>query len=827
MTILSNTVATPPRRGRFISISATLLSTLSVVALAAPAAAQDAPAPNAATPAAPAPSAAAPVAPAADAQTPEAAAPQSMEDIIVFGRHRAETVYASPLAVTALNADTLKQQSVSQITDLSRVAPNVLVRESSSGAGAVEVLIRGQVTAIANPAVDSPVGIYYDDVYIAQTKGAIGGAFDLSSVEVARGVQGTLSGRNNTGGAIRFYTNKPELGVFSGEGSFSLGTHDLHRESLILNVPVGDKLAVRIGVSDSYRGPLGRSLITGIGTQEVNQQLLRASALWQPSSALSLNVVYEKAHIRSLPVNFHTVRGNIANAVIACTQGALNPSGACYPASVVIPSDIHDNSANGPIKRDRIDTDFIRGTANWKLAPGLDAKVVVGYRELTALAAFDVDTTPSVSTYVTNFGALSKQLTVEPQLTAELFDNKLTLVGGYYYFRDDAQQLSTAQAGFVSGGVAAYRILPLDDKLTNISNAGYLHGELKLARGWTVAGGVRYTDDKRTIQPRSEFDNSDPRSVNYPLFQAGLIAARTCNVTQLVGGVSVNLNPTGPCPIVRRSASFNYWSYEASTRFEITDNVAVYARTGRGQKSGGFNSPYRSISQAPFLPEQVTDYEVGIKTRGLFDNMLNLNIAVYTSDYQNMQRYTSSLTVGGSIASLVFNVGSARIRGVEADFTFKPAQALTFSGYFGYTDAKYKKFNVTDAAGVVYDLSGQTFYQTPKVTARLGAVYEVHLSHGSLKIGGGWNFQSSSSLYLFTYSQFTQKAYSLFDARITYSPSAQFDVSLWGTNLADKKYAQGATVSPVSGFNPSAGFNSGALVPGESRVIGLTGTVHF
>jgi iron complex outermembrane receptor protein len=279
--------------------------------------------------------------------------------------------------------------------------------------------------------------------------------------------------------------------------------------------------------------------------------------------------------------------------------------------------------------------------------------------------------------------------------------------------------------------------------------------------------------------------------------------------------------------VVERSATFNYWSYEASMRYEISDHLAVYARTGRGQKSGGFNSPYRSISQPPFLPEQVTDYEVGFKSRNLLNDTLNLNVALYTSSYQNMQRYTSSLTVGGSIASLVFNVGSARIRGVEADFTFSPVKALTFSGFMGYTDAKYRQFNVSDAAGTVYDLSGQTFYQTPKVTARLGFVYDVPVSHGSLKIGGGWNYQSSSSLYLFTYSQFTQKAYSLFDAPITYSPSDNFDIAVWGTNLADTQYAQGATVSPVSGFNPALGFNSGALVPGESRVVGVTGTVRF
>ncbi len=193
-----------------------------------------------------------------------------------------------------------------------------------------------------------------------------------------------------------------------------------------------------------------------------------------------------------------------------------------------------------------------------------------------------------------------------------------------------------------------------------------------------------------------------------------------------------------------------------------------------------------------------------------------------------MQRYTSSVQSSGIIASQVFNVGSARIQGAEFDFSLHPTQQLTLTGFAGYTDAKYKQFDVTNAAGQVFDLSAQTFYATPKLTSRLAFIYEVPVSNdGKVTIGGGWNHQSSQSLYLFTYDQFVQKAYDTFDARVTYSPSQRFDISVWGTNLLDKNYFQAASVSPVNAFDPSQGFNSGGRIAGESRIIAATLTVHL
>jgi iron complex outermembrane receptor protein len=153
---------------------------------------------------------------------------------------------------------------------------------------------------------------------------------------------------------------------------------------------------------------------------------------------------------------------------------------------------------------------------------------------------------------------------------------------------------------------------------------------------------------------------------------------------------------------------------------------------------------------------------------------------------------------------------------------------LSLSGYAGYTDAGYDKFNVLDASFVSHDLSGMQFYQTPKWNSRVNLSYDVPFAYGRLNISGGWYYQSSSSLYVLTFPQLIQPAYSLFDAHATWtSPNNMFDFSVWGTNLADKDYATGATASPVSPFDTSQGLNSAGLVAGDGRVIGATLTYHF
>ena len=735
---------------------------------------------------------------------PALAEEKIIEETIVHARKRTENVTEVPVAVTLLGSDAIKKQLITRIEDLGQVAPNVIVKQSASTSGAVEALIRGQIVAISNPANDPPVGLYFDDVYVAQSKGAAISVFDLEAIEIARGVQGTLSGRNNTGGAIRFYSKKPDLENFSSSLSGSFGSNGLWRGSAVINLLVSNTFAVRIGYLSNNQDEQGKSVITGSPFQGIDQQLWRISALWAPNDRFTNHLIYEGVEIDQPQMNTRAVRGTkVAADLLAGTNvSGRNPFLKLIPESVLFPSNIHDNSWDLPVGGDKIDVDFVRNTTSFDISDNLQAKLTLGYREMEALSAIDVDFSPGYLAHATDFGALSEQVTVEPQISGKAFGERLDWVAGAYYFKDEAFQPSTT----------AIPRFPINiyDSIENTSRASYLHGEFAATERLKVAAGVRITKDKRDYSPyRSIFVRPND----------------SCILRDDAGPIG----PGMPCPPVSLKADFDYWSYEFTAAYVVNDQVNVYARIGRGQKSGGYTSPLIFITTPPFKPEEVDDFEIGMKAQGLAGGSLDINIAAFYSDLTNMQRYTSGAVPGvPGISSQTFNAGKATVAGLEFDFAWRATDALTFSGYIGYTDAEYDEFDVTNAAGDVVDFSNNAFRQTPEFMSRLAASYDVPLASGDLSINGGWYYQSSMELYVSEFPQMHQEAYGLFNARIAWtSKDEKWEVSLWGTNLADEEYAVAASASPTDAFDPSKGLNSGGLVIGDERSIGSTVTVRW
>ncbi|MGE0386540.1 MAG: TonB-dependent receptor [Gammaproteobacteria bacterium] len=753
---------------------------------------------------------------AAAAMTPVRAA-ESIEEVVVHARKRAETVADIPLAITAITADALAQQSISQIYDVAKSAPNVFVKPAAGGHAGVEVSMRGQLVSQSNVQVDSPVGIYFDDVYVAQTKGAAVGMFDLQGVEISRGVQGTLFGRNNTGGAIVFYTRKPELGSYAAELSGTYGTNDTMRGHFIGNLPIGDTLAVRVGYSNMQQDPQGQSVRTGAGFSGQDQQLWRLSALWQPNERVSAHVVYENNAIDQEVVNRRAIPGtNIATALLAGTRNGLNTSGLQIPAATLFPSDFHDNSWNFVPDNDHVSVNFYRGTLSAELMPNLMAKVVVGYRTMNAAGGFDVDATPALNLESFHFGGGSQQFTVEPQISGKLFDDRLDWVAGYFHFEDDGNLRSNTFAYAVNNANPASPIrnkVAIDEKSLNESDAGYVHGEYALTPAWKIAAGVRYTVDTRELTPNRVFN---PQTTNLCL-----VRLRTASPAPAAA-------PGGGCLDTTVTTDFDYWSWEASSHYRFNDQWSAYVRFGQGQKSGGYNTPLFALDAPAFKPEELNDYEFGVKASGLAGGTLGFSAAYFYGDYGNMQRLITVRLpgAGATTQTLTLNAGAATIQGIEVQFDWTPTDRLTVTGSTGWLDASYDEFIATDitAPGTGFDLSGQPFYYAPENSAYLGASYEIPLAAGKLRIGGGWRYQSDTSLAVIAYANAGQDAYSVFDARATwFSPDGRWEVSLFGTNLTDEEYLVGASVQSA-GVDPSLIANSGSVIPGDERVIGGTVT---
>lgn len=745
--------------------------------------------------------------PVSDPKAPPTAAAepqvQSSEDIVVYARRRSETVLNAPLAVTALTPATIRDQSVTNVADLTRVAPNVVLRTGNSGGGTLITVIRGQFIAQANIANDSPIGFYYDDVILAQPKGAAAGLFDIASVEIDRGVQGTLKGRNNTGGAINVYFNKPKLNEFSGELYGGYGSRNYLQLRGIVNVPISDDIALRFGIQRTTQDAQGRSIITGQGYGGHHEYIARASALFQPTNDTSLQLTYEHTDINQNPVGRRVIPGSITyNSLIAGTRNAQNPTGLQYTDDQLRPANFFDGSTGYVMPNDKARIDFWRGNFTTKLSDDITFKVIAGYREFTASGGIDLEASPAQQLDSIN-GGTSRQFTVEPQLSGTLGTESLSYVVGYYHFSDTGQLVADTYAWALNTAnpTSPFRnYLRIREGATNLADAGYVHLEWKATSQLEIAGGIRYTSDRRAVMPDRVLVNSFPTGSTYALYQAGTINAVGCQFTTPVNGV---LRPaggfvlvgtaavaSGECPDVTLRKNYSYWSYEGSVRYKLTNNLSLYARTGLGQKSGGFNLPVVSTIVAPFNPERVRDYEVGLKGGGIANGHLDFSLAFYYSDYNNLQRYLANLLPNGAgIASSIINAGSARVWGIEGDFTARLGSGFSLSGFFGYTDAKYKTFTTTDATGNPLDLSNQPFLYTPKFTSRLGANYDTDIGGGRFHLGGGWNHASNASLSVIAFPGAFTGTVDMFDARASWTtPDKHWEFALYGTNLSNKKY---------------------------------------
>ena len=728
----------------------------------------------------------------AEAESPaEAPAEAAGEDnilseVVVHARKREESAVEVPLAISTVSAEQLQQNSVQRLTDIGRVVPNVAIHPSGDGGGTVQTIIRGQTSSIAYFAVDPAVGYYFDGVYVAEGRGLATGIFDISSVEVSRGVQGTLNGRNNTGGAISFYSTPPQLGQYSLDTRLGAGNFGSLNSFVAANIPIGSSAAVRMDFNQQYRGPAARSIVNGQGYDAVDQYAWRVSALFVPTDNFTSTLIYEGSHMLAPTIAVRSASNTLAyrDQLLGSNANRLDPSHTVYTASQLLPPDFYQTAQNST-QKDKVNTNFFRGNATYNINDALTAKVIAGYRSMSSRSGLDVDGTPELITQAFNFGGDSRQLTVEPQLLGTF--ERLSTVIGYFYFNDNG----TYQSNLLPAAAPTV----IREHGRNLSDAGYAHAEYGLTDKWKVAAGARYTKDVREV-------GQDQFTAGGGLFNFG----------------KYNLQK-----------SFNYWSYQATTDYDINQSWHLYARTGKGQRSGGYSLPIQSpvAGAIPFKPEVLTDYEIGIKTVGLLDGALSFNADYYYGDYKDIQRLLSHVVQPGLFATTIINAASATVSGVETEFNWRLAKPLTLSGFATYTDAHYNRFpyQPTAASGVI-DLRNQPFYATPQWMTRLAAAYEMPVSYGSWRLSVGWNWQSAESLVLISDPSATQRAYSLVDARLSWSsPDKVWDISVYGTNLAGTHYytfgqLQGKTL-------PSSQPTESYFVLGDPRIYAAEITYHF
>ena len=709
---------------------------------------------------------------------PASAAAQAVDDaaeqpadqvaeIIVTAQKREESLQDTPISIAVLGDEALEQRGINSVTDLlSGAVPSLRIIPLSGRASSLSIGMRGIAPIDASQISRDPaVGIYIDGVYLGRVQGLGTELADVERIEVLRGPQGTLYGRNATGGAINFITKRPTLGRFGVKGQASIGNFDMRKLKASVNVPVGERLAARFSFLDVHQDGFVDNLGTGVERfGDKDRRAYRADVFFEPLDALRLRYAYDRSEIDDTPV------------FVAFSP--LHPLVADRP------------SASSPAVRDLLRNDIVTQghalTAEWDPFETLTVRSISAYRKLDNFQNQDyLSGVLSPNPLQKNQSRLLQdQFSQELQLVGSALDRQIEYVLGGYYFEEDGDNFSnsfsppTATRSFTT---------------STIDN-----------RSYAVFGQATWSPEfleqrlHLTVGARQSWDRRE---------------------ATLARSTQVGAGPVTPVPGVgdgRRK--FDDFSPSFTAAYDVSDDVNVYAKAVRGYKSGGFNVRASSIARfnQGFEPETLWSYEAGLKSQFL-DDTVRLNLAAFHSKYRDIQINVQSDPTNARITD-VLNAGSATVNGIEADLTLAPSRDFRVALNYGYVDAKYDE--ILDARGV--DISPNfRFTQTPKHSLAADVTYDLPpLPIGQLTANANWTMQSDKfSSSTISGGKFIIGDYGLLNGRLTLSEIPgleQVRVALWGRNLTDKEYY-------VFQFNIG---RPGAIF-GEPRTYGVDLIVEF
>jgi len=791
----------------------------------------------------PAQAAEAEAAAAADAQPTAAGtgAGDRQDEILVTARRRQETAQDIPLAISVIGGEHIDNTGSFNVGRLQQLTPTLQYYSSNPRNTAVNIRGIGAPFGLTNDGIEQGVGIYVDDVYYSRIASATFDFLDVAQIEVLRGPQGTLYGKNTTAGAINITTNQPTFD-FEGKAEISVGNLNFKQAKAAVSGPLSETLAARIAVSATSRRGTIYNVTTDKWIQSQDNLGLRGQLLWQPTETLSVTLsgdystqdavccgsVYVRTGTTQRPLNRQF-------AALAAAQGYAPVS--LKPFDRLTDLDANLNAGN------KIGGAALR--VKWDVGPGT----------LTSITAWRFwNWKPENDRDFTGLPIVTKSQnpSTQDQYTQELRYNysgkAIDFVVGAFAFYQKIKTQGTEQHGPASSrwtlnpssalandptvldGLVAYN----DQSLSNISLA--LFGQLswKVTDRFTVQPGVRLNyDKKKGYYNRAVFDGqgnpvlfNDPvtgRPLTDPVIDARVIAQRGVFAPQLV-------RPT-----------FSDWnfSYDLTLSYQVTPAVLLYATYAKTFKSGGINQngvPADNngnpiLAAGTVKPESVDHYEAGIKAQFL-DRKAILNLSVFRTDIKNYQANVNNGQYG-VLRGYLANAGAVRTQGVEADFSIRPSERFNLYANGAYTDATYRKFVDAPCAPELSggasspancDISGERLPGVSKWSFSFGAEGNVPATlfgkEGQVYLGydGSYrsNFSSNPSPSDYTWID----GYSLSNFRVGFRTDNGFDIFGWVRNAFDQNYFEQLMVGPG---------NTGLIVglPGDPRTWGATVKVAF
>lgn len=732
-------------------------------------------------------------------------------EIVVTARRREETLRDVPIAITAFTGEQLEASGALDITDIANTTPNVTLEVSRGTNSTLSAFIRGVGQQDPVAGFEAGVGIYLDDVYLNRPQAAVLDIYDVERIEVLRGPQGTLYGRNTIGGAIKYVTRRlgdqPTLKL---RGTY--GSYNQIDGVVSASAPIGNT-GLRVGAAYARltRDGFGENLTTGAENYDKDLWAARGTIEFEPSTSAFFRISGDYTKDTSQPRGGHRLIPGIATG-----------------APVL--DDVYDTRAGLTSPAQEVEAWGITGLMELKPADWLTFRSITSYRKDDSATPIDFDSLPAVQVDVPAFYN-NKQFSQEAQLLIDTgpFSGLL----GVYYLDAEARTVFDVR---LPGGVTALTYGNVfTDTVAVFGDFTYDLGEM-----FSVSAGGRYTWDQRqsTILRQTFLGGGSPFFGG-----AGTLFATTSNF--------------------RGEADFAQFTPRASISFKPSADHNLYASWAKGFKGGGFDprgqstacrtpaggacTPQQVYDFLAFDPEKVTTYEIGYKA-SLFDRRVNLALAAFQSDYTDVQVPGSiGTTVNGqqTFIGVTTNAGKARIKGIEFEGNViasrdlgAPGGTLNLSWTLGYLDAKYLHF--IDARGI--DVANRRKIQnTPDLTASGTLAYKVPVGDGAISASTTVSYRGDSQQFELRTPLLDQPAYTLLDANLVWDINQTFSLGIHGRNLTNERYivagynflAQNPDTgdflrTPAGAYIPTLG-TEGVLTAyyGNPRQVFVTGTVKF
>lgn len=730
----------------------------------------------------------------------------TLDEIVVTAQRREQRLQDVPISITAIDAETLDRRNISGVNDLVGLAPNLTIAGNGSKATPA-IAIRGAITTDVDPSYELPVGLYVDGVYVGKTAGASLAMPGIDHIEVLRGPQGTLFGRNTLAGAINVVTRKPS-GQLGGSLKAGFGDRDRRLVSGMLDLPAFGDFSVQVSglheeqngdvrfVTNPFSNVAQAQPLTTNRADSLDSDAARIAVRYTPSDTVTVDYSLLYSRFDNTPPYSQLVSvgaGGLFDPASPSYAGALvGGQYLGFPANLyVVPDYTDEGYSNGSYNNtplfERLQTRIHSLTAEWNVADALTLKSISGYRSMDFANSGDFDGSPlplagtqrylDYSTFSQEFQAIGKVSTIDYTV-------------GLYYFEDDGAKRDFQQYF----GLANY--LDRQVGFTSEAYAAYTQVEWKppvLNEQLTLTAGLRYNHEEKSTDPFivRVFNNGAPTQTVVP---DTTFASKTW---------------TGTTPTF-------------VAKYDFTPNFNVYARYAKGFKSGGFNASVNDpvLSVLPFNPETVKSYEIGAKA--LFaDRRVQVNFAAFENKSTDAQ--VSVILGDGSVSAVQQNAGGVKVTGLELDILAQPVDWLQLRAALGMLDGEYTRF-ISANVDVAND---RTFAYAPDLTANAsidarlftGDIGKLHLVVDYTHSDEYWG---QVSPYAFS---FKSEAYDLVDVRLTLQDiplgNSSVEAALWVKNVTDDMYQ-------TAGANFGAGF--GGLTYANfnlPRTVGFDMTYRF